>query len=162
MSQAHVLDAHPGVEEILSMVSPDFGEWSTPILVTQYRINTFAAATGDDQWIHTDPARASVTYYKRTLAQGSLLISFIAVLRNSLLKSYEDRYPRCVFIHKGGSYVLGTPVREGDSIRIRGRVMDAVAKGLKTVNFVFAYEMAVIGSDKTAASGTIDIGGIFR
>lgn len=49
--------------------------------VTQDRIDTFADATGDHQWIHTDPARAADGPYGTTIAHGYLTLS----LTNHLL-----------------------------------------------------------------------------
>jgi acyl dehydratase len=48
--------------------------------ITQDRIDTFAIATGDDQWIHTDPERAAVSPSKTTIAHGFLTLSLISLL----------------------------------------------------------------------------------
>ena len=47
----------PGVESLTHFVGAEFGpgDWLT---VDQARIDAFAAATGDDQWIHLDAERA--------------------------------------------------------------------------------------------------------
>ncbi|MFD5759987.1 MaoC/PaaZ C-terminal domain-containing protein, partial [Streptomyces sp. NPDC127044] len=47
-----------GLDELKKLAGGDLGtsEW---IEVTQERINTFADATGDHQWIHVDPQRAA-------------------------------------------------------------------------------------------------------
>ena len=51
------------------------GEW---IHISQERIDAFAAATGDDQWIHTDPVRASrESPYGSTVAHGYLTLSLL-------------------------------------------------------------------------------------
>ena len=43
--------------------------------VTQERIDAFAAATGDPQWIHVDPGRASAGPFGTTIAHGFLTLS---------------------------------------------------------------------------------------
>ncbi|MEL6867844.1 MAG: MaoC/PaaZ C-terminal domain-containing protein, partial [Bacteroidota bacterium] len=44
--------------------------------ITQERINTFAEATDDHQWIHVDPNRAqSESPFKNTVAHGFLILS---------------------------------------------------------------------------------------
>ncbi|MGW5076021.1 MaoC family dehydratase [Rhodococcus sp. NPDC004095] len=59
---------------------------SSPILVTQDRINQFAAATGDHQWIHVDPERAAVGPYGTTIAHGYLTLSLAVELFFDLLE----------------------------------------------------------------------------
>jgi acyl dehydratase len=49
--------------------------------VTQERINAFAEATDDRQWIHVDPARAAAASpFKSTIAHGFLTLSLVSVL----------------------------------------------------------------------------------
>jgi acyl dehydratase len=50
---------------------------STPVTVDQRRIDAFAAATEDHQWIHVDPARASGGPFGRTIAHGFLTLSLL-------------------------------------------------------------------------------------
>ncbi|MBI1876356.1 MAG: MaoC family dehydratase [Acidobacteria bacterium] len=58
-------------------------EW---IEVTQQRIDQFAEATDDHQWIHVDPTRAAASSpFKTTIAHGFLTLSLIsALLRNAV------------------------------------------------------------------------------
>jgi acyl dehydratase len=49
--------------------------------VTQARINQFAEATGDHQWIHVDPVRAATeSPFKSTIAHGFLTLSLLSTL----------------------------------------------------------------------------------
>jgi acyl dehydratase len=52
---------------------------SSWIEITQDRINAFAAATGDDQWIHVDPDRAKDGPFGSTIAHGYLTLSLLPV-----------------------------------------------------------------------------------
>jgi acyl dehydratase len=56
-------------------------EW---LEITQERIDQFANATDDRQWIHVDPARAArESPYKTTIAHGFLTLSLVSVLLRS-------------------------------------------------------------------------------
>ena len=46
--------------------------------ISQEQINQFAQATGDHQWIHTDPARAAVGPFGATVAHGFLTLSLLS------------------------------------------------------------------------------------
>jgi acyl dehydratase len=54
--------------------------------VTQARIDQFAEATGDSQWIHVDPARAAIeSPFKTTIAHGFLTLSLLSpLIRDSM------------------------------------------------------------------------------
>ena len=55
------------------------------LLVTQARIDAFAAATDDHQWIHVDPQRASASPFHGTVAHGFLTLSLVSrLLRDAI------------------------------------------------------------------------------
>jgi acyl dehydratase len=53
---------------------------SEPVLVDQRRIDLFAEATNDRQWIHVDTARAAAGPFGRTIAHGFLTLSLLPEL----------------------------------------------------------------------------------
>jgi acyl dehydratase len=57
-------------------------DWLT---VDQDRIDKFADATGDHQWIHVDPARAAAGPFGRTIAHGYLTLSLLPVLTTKIV-----------------------------------------------------------------------------
>ncbi|MVU82201.1 dehydratase [Nocardia sp. ET3-3] len=61
-------------DQLRAAVGTEVGvsDWIT---VDQKRIDTFADATGDHQWIHVDAARAAAGPYGRTIAHGFLTLS---------------------------------------------------------------------------------------
>lgn len=63
-----------GLDELKKLAGSDLGtsEW---IEVTQERINTFADATGDHQWIHVDPEKAAEGPFGAPIAHGYLTLS---------------------------------------------------------------------------------------
>jgi len=84
--------------------------------VTQERINAFAAATGDDQWIHVDPQRAAASPFKTTIAHGFLTLSLVSILLRSTLQFPPQR----MAINYGVNRVrFITPVPVGARIRAR-------------------------------------------
>ncbi|QTN24426.1 MaoC family dehydratase [Rhizobacter sp. AJA081-3] len=56
------------------------------ITVTQERIDEFARATGDHQWIHVDPVRAAAGPFGATIAHGFLTLSLLPVMAESAIE----------------------------------------------------------------------------
>ncbi len=63
-----------GLDELRALVGEELGV-SGWYAVTQERVDAFAAATGDHQWIHVDPERARETPFGGTIAHGLLTLS---------------------------------------------------------------------------------------
>jgi len=96
------------------------------IEVTQQRIDRFAEATEDRQWIHTDPMRAAAeSPFETTIAHGFLTLSLVSVLTRQALSFGNVR----MAINYGVNRVrFVSPVPSGT--RIRGRFTPiAVADG---------------------------------
>jgi acyl dehydratase len=68
-----------GLEELKANVGEHLGysEWK---LITQEQVNLFAEATGDHQWIHTDPERAKKGPFGGAIAHGYLTLSLLPAL----------------------------------------------------------------------------------
>jgi acyl dehydratase len=68
-----------GVADLEKAVGTHLGhsEWHT---VDQDQIDAFAAATGDHQWIHVDPAKAAEGPFGSTVAHGFLTLSLLPIL----------------------------------------------------------------------------------
>ena len=64
------------------LVGQDIGtsDWVT---ISQARIDQFAQATGDHQWIHVDPVRAAAGPFGTTVAHGFLTLSLVPLLFDS-------------------------------------------------------------------------------
>lgn len=58
-------------------------DWVT---ITQERINQFAEATGDHQWIHVDVERAKSSPFKSTIAHGFLTLSLVPLFSQECVK----------------------------------------------------------------------------
>ncbi|HEU0241242.1 MAG TPA: MaoC family dehydratase [Micromonosporaceae bacterium] len=73
------------IDELRAAVGTQLGpsDWLT---VDQERINRFADATGDHQWIHVDPDRAAHGPFKTTIAHGYLTLSLLPALASTLTR----------------------------------------------------------------------------
>jgi acyl dehydratase len=69
----------PSLDALPALVGSVLGQ-SDWILVEQSRIDAFAAATGDSQWIHVDPVRAASGPFGTTIAHGFLTLSLLPVV----------------------------------------------------------------------------------
>jgi len=90
------------------------GDWFE---VTQARIDQFAAATGDAQWIHVDPARAAAeSPFKTTIAHGFLTLSLLS----SLIRDAMTFHGLRMAINYGMNRMrFVAPVPAGSKIRAR-------------------------------------------
>ncbi|PJN36469.1 dehydratase [Streptomyces sp. CB02959] len=73
------------VEELRAAVGEELGpsDW---LEVDQKRIDLFAEATGDHQWIHVDEEKAATGPFGTTIAHGYLTLSLLPVLVPQLLR----------------------------------------------------------------------------
>jgi acyl dehydratase len=80
MAATNAVRVISSIEEAIEAVGQEFGvsDWMT---VDQDRIDAFANATGDHQWIHLDVERARAeSPYRSTIAHGFLTLSLIPAL----------------------------------------------------------------------------------
>jgi acyl dehydratase len=109
--------------------------------VTQERILGFAEVTGDQQWIHVDPARAAASPFGGTIAHGYLLLSLVPVMVEEIMVM-EDR---TMGVNYGANRLRFTgPVRAGTRVRGRLRLLSGVRRPdggvLVTLEFVLERE----------------------
>lgn len=115
--------------------------------VTQERVNLFADATDDHQWIHIDPQRAADGPFGGTIAHGLLTLSLIPHFTHQLYSvdnvamAINYGYNRVRFI---------TPVRVGSNIRARAEIA-AVTQLDGAVQATLATTVEIEGSEKPAA-----------
>lgn len=87
--------------------------------VTQERVNRFAEATDDPQWIHTDPVRAAEGPFGTTIAHGFLTLSLLVPLAAEAWR--PDGYR--MGVNYGVNKVrFPAPVPVGSRIRARFRI----------------------------------------
>jgi acyl dehydratase len=117
--------------------------------VTQEEVNTFADATGDHQWIHTDPERAATGPFGGTIAHGYLTLSLIIPLWTDLLEITD--------ITMGVNYGLNkvrfpTPVPVGGKVRLTAYLSRVTALDEKSVQATVDFTMELEGSEKPAVA----------
>jgi acyl dehydratase len=78
------------ISDLQPLVGQELGvsEWMT---VTQERINKFADATGDHQWIHLDAERAKEGPFGTTIAHGFLTLSLLPEMTASAFRVTETK-----------------------------------------------------------------------
>lgn len=125
-------------DQLASYIGREVGvsDWIT---VDQARINQFADATGDHQYIHVDPERAAQTPFGGTIAHGFLTMSLMVVmgyegglkLENSVM-GINYGFDKLRFIN---------PVKVNS--RIRGRFVLLSAEEKKPDHFILKHEVTV-------------------
>ena len=86
------------------------------VLIDQKRINMFADATLDDQWIHVDVERAKTeSPYKSTIAHGYLTLSLLPYLWNQIIEVNNIK----MLVNYGMDKMrFGKPVLTGSRVRL--------------------------------------------
>ena len=114
--------------------------------VTQERIDRFAEATGDDQWIHVDAERAAASPFASTIAHGFLTLSLLSALARSAV-AIEGA---AMAINYGLNRVrFITPVPAGARIRARF-VPTAVDDVVGGVHITWTATIDLEGREKPA------------
>lgn len=80
----------PTLAGLQALVGQPLGE-SEPMPIDQARIDLFAQATGDHQWIHCDPVRAADGPFGATVAHGFLTLSLLPQLTESAFEIEDVR-----------------------------------------------------------------------
>ncbi len=73
------------LDDLRKAAGTDLG-YSDWVTIDQERINKFADATGDHQWIHVDPERAAAGPFSTTIAHGYLTLSLLPILVGDRMK----------------------------------------------------------------------------
>ncbi len=110
---------YSSAEQLLAAEGQDLGatEW---IEIDQARVNLFAEATGDHQWIHVDPVRAASGPFGGCIAHGYLTLSLVNLFLPQLIQVDNLR----MGVNYGCDRVrFPAPVRVGARIRGRGEVV---------------------------------------
>ncbi len=130
--------------EIIGRIGEEVGV-SPWVEITQERIDLFAKATDDFQWIHVDPQRARASPYGTTIAHGYLTLSLLPMMTERTF-SFESRR---MGINYGSNKVRFTgPVPANSRIRARYRLnaCDPIDDG--GVQIVMAVAIEREGADK--------------
>ena len=133
-------------KELLGAVGAKLGasEWLT---IHQPRIDEFARATGDHQWIHVDPERAKSGPFGATIAHGYLTLSLV----NSFLPQLLEVRGIAMGVNYGCEKVrFPAPVKVGSRVRGVGEVVGAEAVKGGAVQVTVRVTVEIEGSDRPA------------
>ena len=127
------------LDELAGLTGQELGtsDW---IDITQERVNTFADATGDHQWIHVDVERAKEGPFGGTIAHGYLTLSLVPALTDQVL-GLET--PGAKLNYGVNKVRFPHPVRVGSRIRdhvTMGEVTDLPAGKQLTVRHIIEIE----------------------
>jgi acyl dehydratase len=135
-------------EELFAMVGTETGvsDWME---VSQDRVNKFAEATGDFQFIHINEELAKQTPFGGTIAHGFLSLSLLPVL------SAEADLPRLADIKMGVNYGGNktrflSPVRVGKRVRGRFKMLELEEKRPGQYQQTMEFKLEIEGEEKPA------------
>lgn len=140
------------LESLRSWVGRPLGssEWFT---LDQARIDAFAEATGDRQWIHVDPERARrESPWKKTVAHGYLTLSLAPVLFSELLEVRGHG----TMINTGIDRLrLRSPIPAGSRLRMAAEIRSARSLPGGGVRIGVDVRFEVDGEARPACVGTL-------
>ena len=118
-------------------------EW---LIIDQDRVNLFAQATGDHQWIHVDPERAKDGPFSGTIAHGYLTLSLV----NHFLPELIDvqRFTHAVNVGSDRLRFIN-PVKVGARIRGSGEII-SVEETKGAIQSVVRVTVEIDGTEKPA------------
>ena len=140
-------------EELEKIVGIELGP-TEYIDVDQERINKFAEATGDYQWIHVDVERAKVeSPFKKTIAHGYLTVSLIPAMIDKVL---EFRNTEMTVNYEIDKMRFMQPVLVDSRVRMHAKIVDVkLLRGISKVTSEISFEIE--GEKKPACKGHIII-----
>jgi acyl dehydratase len=135
-----------GLDELKALAGTDLGHTGW-LEITQERVNAFADATNDHQWIHVDREKAAAGPFGRTIAHGFLTLSLVIPLFGELAAVKG--------VSMGINYGLNkvrfpAPVPVGSKIRLAAQMGAVEDAGVNAVQAVVDFTIEVEGSEKPA------------
>ncbi|MHC8329129.1 MULTISPECIES: MaoC family dehydratase [unclassified Pseudomonas] len=135
------------VAELKDYVGKELGrsEWLT---IDQDRINLFAEATGDYQFIHVDPVKAAQTPFGSTIAHGFLSLSLIPKLMEDILILPQGA--KMVVNYGLDSVRFIQPVKVNSRVRLKVDMNEVIEKKPGQWLLKATATLEIEGSDKPA------------
>lgn len=135
------------IEQAQSLVGSELGvsDW---LEIDQKRVNDFADATGDHQWIHIDVERAKKeSPYKAPIAHGFLTLSLIPALSKDCYRVENAKLGINYGLNKV-RFLNAVPV--GSRVRARSELIEVKAKD-NVADLTVRHTIEIDGADKPAA-----------
>ncbi len=133
------------ISELTAAIGEDlgYGDW---LEVTQERIDAFADATGDRQWIHVDPERAKDGPFGATIAHGYLTLSLLPLLAGDI---FTVNGPKLVINYGLNKVRFPSPVKVGSRIRANAEIV-SIDDSPAGVTMVVRSTVQIDGVEKPA------------
>ena len=113
------------VTELKDYIGKSLGK-SDWVQIDQPRINQFADCTGDHQFIHVDPEKASLTPFGTTIAHGFLSLSLLPMLMENIMIMPTNL--KMAVNYGLDSLRFSQPVKVGSRVRVQLDVVDVQEK----------------------------------
>jgi acyl dehydratase len=150
MSETALPSRSLSVEDLEARVGQEIGlsDWHE---ITQDLIDRFADVTGDDQFIHVDPARAAAeTPFSGTIAHGFLTLSLLSQFGREALPAIKGR---AMGINYGFDQIrFLSPVRCGARVRGHFTLASLDRRTERQILFRYAVTVEIEGLSKPALS----------
>ena len=119
--------------------------------ITQEQVNQFADATGDHQWIHVDPERATEGPFGGPVAHGYLTLAMLPMLLSEVV-SVSDAV---MGVNYGTEKVRFTsPVPVGSRVRLNAKLARTMRRG-PSIIWTVAVQVEIEGKEKPALVGEV-------
>lgn len=135
------------LEKLKTMIGKDNGtsDW---ILIDQDRVNRFADATGDHQWIHVDPEQAKNGPFGGTIAHGFLTLALTPLF--SSFGKYLPEGMKMVLNYGLNKVRFISPVPVGSRIRSKMVIAGVEEKETGSILVTVNHTIEIEGQDKPA------------
>jgi acyl dehydratase len=137
------------VAELKAMGPTDLGS-TAPYRIEQNRIDTFADATDDHQWIHVDPERSRSGPFVSTIAHGYLTLSLVPRFLTDLLLITDQARGTNYGIEK---VRFPDVVPVGAELVTSGRLVESMERADGGVQFKVAVEVRAVGAERPCLVG---------
>lgn len=134
------------ISDFAGAVGEDLGT-SPWVTITQERIDQFAEATGDHQWIHVDPQRAADGPFGTTIAHGFLTLSLVPSM---LWQIYAVEGTRMAVNYGADTVRFVSPVPVGSRVRGQATLAEATPSSNGGTRFGIDVTIELDGSDRPA------------
>jgi acyl dehydratase len=137
-------------DEVKNLIGTNLGHsaWRE---ITQEQINTFAEATDDHQWIHTDPERAKDGPFGAPIAHGFLTLSLLIPMWSELFDVTDVKTK----VNYGLDKVRFTnPVKVGSRIRMTVTITDVQEVKGNGIHVVADATIEIEGQERPAVVAT--------
>jgi acyl dehydratase len=133
------------IEDLRSALGREIGP-SDPVTIGQERINEFADATGDHQWIHVDTERAAAGPYGATIAHGYLTLSLLPMFAQNL---YQLEFGSSRINYGSNKVRFPSPVPVGSILRATSTFVD-LSEGAGSFVLTTKFVVTADGAAKPA------------